>query len=143
MRIARRPFLSALTLLPVLTLSLAVPACLADTGKTFDVRELGAKGDGTTDDTAAIQKALDACKGTGGTVKFPAGNYLTGPLSLRTKTTVFLDAGATILASTNQAIYLKDGKGTDWLAATNSSDFNPFIDGKKLEDITITRQRHH
>jgi polygalacturonase len=130
-----------LILLPALALSLAVPACLADVpAKTFDVRALGAKGDGTTDDTAAIQKALDACKGTGGTVEFPAGKYWSGPLTLRTKTTVLLDSGATLLASTNQAIYLKEGKGTDWLAANSSGDFNPFISGSKLQDIAFTGQ---
>ena len=41
----------------------------------FNVRDLGAKGDGTTFDTAAIQKALDACTNSGGTVEFPAGIY--------------------------------------------------------------------
>lgn len=43
---------------------------------TFSVRDYGAKGDGKTDDTAAFQKALDACgKAGGGTVHAPRGNY--------------------------------------------------------------------
>ncbi len=41
---------------------------------TFNVRDFGATGDGQTLDTAAIQKALNACENTGGTVEFPAGN---------------------------------------------------------------------
>ncbi|WP_354637112.1 glycosyl hydrolase family 28-related protein [Kitasatospora camelliae] len=46
----------------------------------FDVRSYGAIGDGTTDDTAAIQAALDAAKAAGGgTVYFPTGSYPVTP----------------------------------------------------------------
>ena len=45
--------------------------------KIFDVRQLGAIGDGTTDDTLSIQAALDAAgKAGGGVVSFPRGRYL-------------------------------------------------------------------
>jgi len=46
----------------------------------------GATGDGKTFDTAAIQKALDACKEAGGMVEFPAGTYLSQPLTWHTTT---------------------------------------------------------
>lgn len=62
------------------------------------VREHGARGDGKTSDTAAIQRALDAA-GDGGVVLFPAGEYLTGTLHLRDGVTLHLAAGATLLAS--------------------------------------------
>ncbi|MGN6513746.1 MAG: right-handed parallel beta-helix repeat-containing protein [Lysobacteraceae bacterium] len=42
----------------------------------IDVRAMGARGDGRTDDTAAFQKAVDALPAAGGTVLVPAGNYL-------------------------------------------------------------------
>ena len=38
-----------------------------------DVRRFGAAGDGTSDDTAAFQRAIDALPGDGGTVHVPAG----------------------------------------------------------------------
>jgi polygalacturonase len=107
--------------------------------KVYDVRESGAKGDGKTLDTEAIQKALDACgKAGGGTVKFSPGIYLSQPLTLRTKTTVLLEDGATLLASPTQSDFLKDGG--DWLTAKSSDDFIPFIGGKNLTDIAITGQ---
>jgi hypothetical protein len=49
-------------------------------GTSFDVRAFGALGDGQADDTAAVQKALDAAAGVGGTVTFPAGTFLCGEL---------------------------------------------------------------
>ena len=121
-------------------LCLALATFAADTApKTFDVRELGAKGDGATYDTEAIQKALDDCgKAGGGTVKFSPGIYLSKPLTLRTKTTVLLEAGATLLASPQQSDFLKDGG--DWLKARSGGDFIPFISGKDLVDVTITGQ---
>jgi polygalacturonase len=104
--------------------------------KTYDVREFGAKGDGKTLDTEAIQKALDECgKAGGGTVKFSPGTYLAKPLTLRSKTTLLLEEGATLLASPTHTAFLKTGD--DWLAAKSSSDFIPFIGGKDLTDVTF------
>jgi polygalacturonase len=103
----------------------------------FNVRDLGAKGDGQTLDTAAIQQAFDSVR-KGGTVHFPPGNYVSGPLTLRgDKVTVRLDEGATLLATTNQSLFLKAGSG-DWLAAKGNSDFNPFLVIKDSIDLTIT-----
>ena len=112
--------------------------CAAAGGsKVFDVRQFGARGDGQTLDTVAIQTALDACgQAGGGTVTFSPGIYLSQPLTLRTKTTVLLDKGATLLASPVQLDFLK--AGSNWLAARSNSDFNPFISGENLNDIAIT-----
>jgi polygalacturonase len=105
--------------------------------KIFDVRQFGAKGDGKTLDTAAIQKALDECGNAGGgTVRFPAGTYLSEPISLRSKTTLLVEEGAKLQATGEQAAFLKSG--TNWLAAQSGNDFIPFISGKKLTDVTIT-----
>lgn len=66
----------------------------------FDVRAFGATGNGTSKDTIAIQKALDACQTAGGgTVVVPAGNYLIGSIVLGPHTTLQLDKGATLVGS--------------------------------------------
>jgi polygalacturonase len=65
--------------------------------KTFNVRDASAKGDGTTDDTAALQAAINtASKAGGGTIEFPAGVYLSGPLELASNLNLHLAAGATL-----------------------------------------------
>jgi hypothetical protein len=69
----------------------------------FNVKEYGAKGNGTTKDTAVIQAAIDAAGSSGGTVYFPAGNYLSGTLQLRSFVTLYLESGATLTASTDEA----------------------------------------
>jgi parallel beta-helix repeat protein len=64
-----------------------------------------AKGDGISDDTAAIQKAVNAVAGTGGIVRIPAGTYLVNPVAnhkaairLGNNMTLSLDSGAILQA---------------------------------------------
>ena len=68
-----------------------------------NVRDYGAKGDGKSVDTTAIQKAIDA----GGTVYFPPGTYVTGTLLLQSGGGLLLDPGAVLLASTDPADYAR------------------------------------
>lgn len=71
----------------------------------FDVKSFGAAGDGQTPETKAIQKAIDACAETGGTVLFPPGKYLTGTIYLKSHVTLHIEKGATILGSPNLVAY--------------------------------------
>jgi polygalacturonase len=70
-----------------------------------DARMHGAIGNGVADDTAALQRALDVCAQSGGTVHVPPGRYLTGTLRLRANTTLDLAAGAVLLGSGDESLY--------------------------------------
>jgi polygalacturonase len=105
--------------------------------KVFDIRQLGAKGDGKTIDTDAIQGAIDQCAAAGGgIVQFPAGTYLSKPITLKNNVTLQLDENAKLKATDDRQDFLKPGKTFETAAA--SSDYAPFIGGKKLTNIAIT-----
>jgi polygalacturonase len=106
--------------------------------KVFDVRKFGAKGDGKTLDTAAIQKALDECgKAGGGTVQFSAGTYLSKPISLHSKTTLQLDDGAMLKATDDVQDFLRPGVNWEGWENVKKNVFIPFISGKNLTDVAI------
>lgn len=65
----------------------AAPASATEELRSFDVRNLGARGDGRTDDTRAVLKAIAAAiSAGGGRIYFPAGKYvLSEPIILSTK----------------------------------------------------------
>jgi polygalacturonase len=66
---------------------------------TFSVAHYGARGDGVTLETKAIQRAIDAAAVHGGTVTFPAGTYLTGSIFVKSKVTLQIGKGVTLLGS--------------------------------------------
>ena len=75
----------------------AEPCCVS-------VKDFGAVGDGVHEDTPAIQAAINFLP-RGGRLFFPAGTYLTLPLSLKSHITLDLDEGATILGSPDRTRY--------------------------------------
>jgi polygalacturonase len=109
----------------------------------YDVRAFGAKGDGQTLDTVAINKAIDAAAaGGGGTVRFPAGSYLSFSIHLKSNIALYLDQGATIVAADP-----KEVKGSYDLPEPNEWDMyqdfghshwrNSLIWGIALENVSI------
>ncbi|MGZ3822326.1 MAG: glycoside hydrolase family 28 protein, partial [Mucilaginibacter sp.] len=66
----------------------------------YNIRSFGAKGDGKNLDSKAINNAIDsAAKTGGGTVYLPAGNYLSGSIHLKSNISLYVDQGATIIAT--------------------------------------------
>ncbi|MBB6143608.1 polygalacturonase [Silvibacterium bohemicum] len=118
-----------------------------DSAGMFNVRTFGALGDGKTIDTPAVNKAIEAAAAAGGgTVFFPAGTYACYTIRLKSHISLYLDAGATILAAsvpnegTTSGGYDPAGPPQPWEAY---QDFghnhwpNSLIWGDGLEDISI------
>ena len=80
----------------------ALLLCLAAQAATgvYNVRDYGAKGDGKTLDSPAINAAIQAAVADGGgQVLLPAGTYLSGSIRLKSNIDLHLAAGCTILAA--------------------------------------------
>jgi polygalacturonase len=97
--------------------------------KIFDIRQYGARGDGKSISTTAIQQALNECdKAGGGLVRVPAGTYLSKPVFLGNNTTLQLDAGAILKATDERA---------DFVDPDKTNQFVGFINGKNLLNVSI------
>ena len=67
----------------------------------FNVKNYGATGNGSTNDSPAVNKAVTAANAAGGgIVEFPSGNYKSAnTIHLKSNVTIQLDAGAKVLGS--------------------------------------------
>ncbi|RYG07078.1 MAG: glycoside hydrolase family 28 protein, partial [Chitinophagaceae bacterium] len=102
----------------------------------YNVITYGAKNDSSRLATLAIKNAIDAAsKKGGGTIYFPAGKYLTGPIHLKSNITIFIDAGAELHFSDNFDDYLPMVKSR--YEGVDVTSFSPLFYAYKAENIAI------
>ncbi len=131
------------TAAPATTPSAAVSQVNQPANGVYNIRDFGAKGDGTTLDTDAINKAiLAAAEAGGGTVYFPAGTYLSFSIRLKSNIALYLDQGAVL----EGAAPVEGGAGydpgepnphdkyQDW---GHSHWQNSLIWGENLENVSV------
>jgi polygalacturonase len=115
-------------------LALALAPCLGGSAHAANIcraGSYGAKADGTTKDTLALQKAIDACAGKGGgVVQLSPGTYLTGPIVLKSRITLQIDAGATLLGSQDKGDYPR-------MQEMREDAVQPLISATNAQDVTI------
>jgi polygalacturonase len=118
----------------------------------FDVRKYGAKGDGKTLDTNAVNRSIEAAAAVGGgVVLFPSGTYLCFSIHLKSQVHLVLDQGCTILAADSPLPDQQTGyNGGTYDAAEPNTEWDAFQDyghnhwhnsllwGESIHDISIT-----
>jgi polygalacturonase len=119
----------------------------------FDIRTFGATGDGKTVDSPAINKAIEAAAAAGGgTVFFPAGNYISFSIRLKSHVDLYLTQGCAIIAADSPL----SGQTTGYMGGTydpaepQNPAFEPYQDyghnhwhnsllwGDGISDFSIT-----
>ncbi len=157
LRKANLPFpaapMHALLVVPLMRSKLTLLLCLIiglvssngiSHAATVDVAKYGATGNGVTVDSDAINAAIVAAnQAGGGTVYFPAGRYLCFSLRLKSRVSLYLDAGATIIAAEPPAGLSRGYDAPEPSAWSHFQDFghthwhNSLIWGEDLTDISI------
>jgi len=104
--------------------------------KKFLITDLGAKGDGKTNNTEAFKKAIEACSAAGGGhVIVPAGNFVTGAIYLKSNVDLHLQDNAVISFSYDTHDYpvvLTRWEGSDCM------NYSPQIYAYKEQNIAVT-----
>jgi polygalacturonase len=135
----RAGWLAALSVLAIGATLLA--AGNASAAGTFNIRDYGATGNGSSNDTAAIQRAIDAAAAAGGgTVRAPSGTYKSSnSIHLKSNITIQLDAGATIIGASGTGYDAPESNPFDQYQDYGHSHFhNAMMWGNNLTNIAFT-----
>ena len=119
--------------------ALVAPGAAGAAG-TFNVKDYGASGGGSSNDTPAIQRAIDAAGAAGGgTVLFPSGTYQSrNTIHLRSDITMQLNSGATIRGASNDDYDSPESNPNDDFQDYGHSHFhNAMIYGDRLNNIAF------
>jgi len=105
--------------------------------RDFNLLDHGGVADGITLNTGAFASVIDACaKAGGGRVVVPPGRWLTGAIHLKSHVNLHLQAGATVLFSSNPEDYLP-AVWVRW-GGFECMNYSPLIYARDSEDIAIT-----
>ena len=112
-----------------------------DDAPVYNVKKYGARGVGITDDTNAIQSAIDACAeaNDGGTVLLPKGIYLTKTIQLKSNMTLKIDEGATLRCTGKQEDFppcVIESDNCNW--GSEGSYARAFIYAYQARNVRIT-----
>ena len=107
---------------------------------TFDVTTFGALGDGTSNDGPAIGRAFTACaQNGGGTVRFPPGQYITGPWNITCNNSVIsIEAGAVVRAFTNNTGWPLGPRSPEPSQGLTDEQAAPFVLAHGMHNVTLT-----
>jgi polygalacturonase len=105
--------------------------------RDINITRHGAVGDGITDCSEALRQAIDACtRSGGGRVVVPAGDFLTGPIHLRSHVNLHLAEGARLRFIQDPDRYLP-AVYTRW-EGVECMSYSPFIYAFQQENIAVT-----
>jgi polygalacturonase len=105
--------------------------------RSVDVTAHGAKGDGSTDCSAAIRAAIDACHAAGGgRVVVPAGRFLTGAIRLQSNVNLHVTEGATLAFRTTPDAYLP--LVLTRFEGTELMNYSPFVYALDETNVAVT-----
>lgn len=122
--------------------SFIVTTASANAENWFNIKTYGAKGDGRTVDTKAINDAIEAAERQGGgTIHFPAGTFVSYSIRLKSNISLYLDQGCVLLAADAAAGGRYDAPepwpGNNFQDYGHSHWHNSLIWGENLHDVSF------
>jgi polygalacturonase len=134
-----RVFVMAASTLAMLSGVLPGVSAAAAPTAVFNVRDFGATGNGSSNDTPAIQRAIDAATAAsgGGIVEFPSGTYQSrNTIHMKSNVTLQLDSGATLRGASNDDYDAAESNPNDNFQDFGHSHFHDaMIFGDRLTNI--------
>lgn len=141
MKIIGRSPLRAVCFLAVVSICSGYSGEPPAASRIFSVLDYGARGDGRTLDSPAINRALSACaQAGGGQVAFPPGRYLSGTVHLRDHVHLLFESGARLVGSTNLSDYQVPAVPASMPEARWGNWHRALIVGESVTDVSVGGQ---